>query len=316
MEAQNCLIALLRRLGFAIAWDKVEGPSRNMIFLGIEIDTVSGLFTLPERKLIEFHELVMDILARSRVSLKQLQALAGKLNWASSVVRGGRSYLRRILDVMKPLKSSRHKVKMSSELKDDLVWWRSFLRVFNGKRFLVQDKVTHLVWTDACIKAGGMYYKGDWQYVQWTKDFPQWKMSHINVKETAMIWVAAKRWAPSWQDGNVVIFSDNQVAVRCINKGTSRNPLIMSIIRDLFWLSVVYNVNIECRFLPGKDNCLADAISRLHQRGQLFIMEMCMGRITPLFMLIWPYYFCLHMSYCSFLALIPQILQWLRSARV
>ncbi|CAC5385457.1 unnamed protein product [Mytilus coruscus] len=37
--ALNCLIQLLRKLGFYINWNKVEGPSQRLIFLGILIDT-------------------------------------------------------------------------------------------------------------------------------------------------------------------------------------------------------------------------------------------------------------------------------------
>jgi len=100
-QALNCLLWLLRKLGFAIAWEKVECPSHTLTFLGIEIDTIRDLFLLPEVKLNEFRSLIDSILASSRISLKKLQSLAGKLNWASSVVRGGRIYLRRILDMTK-----------------------------------------------------------------------------------------------------------------------------------------------------------------------------------------------------------------------
>ena len=41
--AQNVLIRLLHELGFDVAWDKVEGPSQCLTFLGIEIDTVAEL---------------------------------------------------------------------------------------------------------------------------------------------------------------------------------------------------------------------------------------------------------------------------------
>ncbi|CAG2193334.1 unnamed protein product [Mytilus edulis] len=37
--ALTCLIKLLRKLGFYINWNKVEGPSQRLIFLGILIDT-------------------------------------------------------------------------------------------------------------------------------------------------------------------------------------------------------------------------------------------------------------------------------------
>jgi hypothetical protein len=86
LDAQNCLIFLLRELGFSIAWDKVEGPSKSLVFLGVNIDTVKGCLELPPAKLAEFHALVKETRLKRRLSLKQLQVLAGKLNWAAMVV--------------------------------------------------------------------------------------------------------------------------------------------------------------------------------------------------------------------------------------
>ena len=37
-EALNCLIQLLRKLGFAIHWGKVVDPTRIITFLEIELD--------------------------------------------------------------------------------------------------------------------------------------------------------------------------------------------------------------------------------------------------------------------------------------
>ena len=78
---------------------------------------------LPEGKLRKFELLVDSALGQTRLTLKQLQALAGKLNWACSVVRGGRIYLCRLLDAMKPLKKARHNLRMTLRMKSDLLWW-------------------------------------------------------------------------------------------------------------------------------------------------------------------------------------------------
>ena len=96
-------IMLLRYLGFRINWNKVVDPAQCITFLGIEIDTKQMCKRLPNEKM-EALKVELDYFAkRKRASKKQLQSLAGKLNWATGVIYGGRVFLRRILDTIRPL---------------------------------------------------------------------------------------------------------------------------------------------------------------------------------------------------------------------
>ena len=93
-RAQQVLVSLLRRLGFGIAWSKVEDPVKKLIFLGLEINIDEMSIALPKSKVGELLGLLKDFSVRKRASCKQLQRLAGKLNWASQVIKCGRCYLR------------------------------------------------------------------------------------------------------------------------------------------------------------------------------------------------------------------------------
>ena len=311
---RNILIQLLRRLGFAIAWEKIVGPSQHIVFLGVLLDSTNCTIMLPKDKLDQFKVLIGESLNRKRWSLKQLQQLAGKLNWASSVVRGGRVYLRRILDLMRPLRNNRHKVRMSTSMREDLLWWNKFLSIFNGVRVIKLNSIVYSAAVDACTTGGGMSFERDWLYVNWAKDYPSLCDSHINVKEAASVLLALKRWGPQWSNSKVVIWSDNKTAVACINKGTSRSREIMSIIREIFWYRELYNITLCCNYLPGVWNVLADSISRLNEVGMLSSLNNSLAFKVPLFNCVWPLYFALHMSYKSFLYLVPQILRWLPSS--
>ena len=158
LEALNTLVFLLRDLGFSIAWDKVEGPTKSLVFLGVQIDSVKACLELPPDKLIKFSRLIKDTLSQKRISLKQLQVLAGKLNWAAAVVRGGRVYLRRVIDMMKPMHALRHKALISNEMREDLLWWDKFLLVFNGKSWFHTTSQWVNVYVDASNVGGGMVW--------------------------------------------------------------------------------------------------------------------------------------------------------------
>ena len=55
------------------------------------------------------------------------------MNFLSKVVKGGRTFLRRVLHPMNRLKRPFYKSRLTSDLGKDFRWWLSFCRVFNGK---------------------------------------------------------------------------------------------------------------------------------------------------------------------------------------
>ena len=67
---------------------------------------------------------------------------------------------------------------------------------------------------------------------------------HINYKEVLAIVLAAKQWGSKWCNQHVIIYSDSTTAVGIINKDTCRNPIVMHYLRELFWLSAIYNFQI------------------------------------------------------------------------
>ena len=80
---------------------------------------------------------------------------------------------------------------------------------------------------------------------------------------------ADKRWSHLWSNRHIIIHSDSTSAVSIVNKGTTKNSTLMSFLRELFWLSALYNFRITAVYIPGHMNYIADATSRLHQASYL-----------------------------------------------
>ncbi len=130
--AQNTLLSLLISLGFQISWKKVVGPSRVLSYLGIEIDTRNCTLSLSGGKVKKLKAKLETFQSKERASKRQLQSLAGSLNWACQAVRGGRYFLRRVIDSVNCLKRPNHKFKLTNDFKLDVKWWLCFLDTFNG----------------------------------------------------------------------------------------------------------------------------------------------------------------------------------------
>ena len=262
--ALNCLIQLLRKLGFSIHWGKLVDPTQRITLLGIELDSLSMSMRLPSDKLQGFRRELQGFLLRKRASKRQLQMIAGKLSWAAGVVRGGRVFLRRIFDQISFLKHASHKAVISPEMRKDLLWWFQFLETFNGRSTVLNKQPLFSVFTDACDDAAGGSFGLDWFYFNWNQDLPEASFLHINEKEILAVVLAAQRWAKLWVNRRIVLQSDNMTVVSSLNRGTCKNKLVMQCLRYLFWLSASYNFHLTARHIPGCLNIAADSASRLH----------------------------------------------------
>ncbi len=90
----------MRHWGSPLATHKWAGPTTSIIFGGIEIDTVVGQLRFPARKLARLMATIPGREGRRSYQKNQLQSLIGLLNHACKVVRPGRSFLRRMIDLL------------------------------------------------------------------------------------------------------------------------------------------------------------------------------------------------------------------------
>ena len=263
--AFQTLIDLLVRLGFEINWRKVTYPTQILTFLGVEINAVERTLSLPADKLDDLRTLLRETCGRKSVSKRELLSLLGKLNWAARVVRGGRTFMRRLIDLSKTLRRPNHRAKLSHAARADIEWWETFMKSFNGvSYFLVSEPISAgQINTDTCDDGGAGFFNGDWFYINWTLDDPSLRECHINEKELFSILHAVRRWGPTWANKRVHVFADSDSAVCAINKGTSPSPAFMPHIRELFWHSAANNFVLTAHHVKGSDNTLADALSRL-----------------------------------------------------
>ena len=200
----DTLLYQCNRLGVPIAAHKTEGPSSCLVLLGIEIDTVSGELRLPADKLQRLQTLLQQWGDKKVCTRKELESLVGLLNHACKGVRAGRSFLRRMIDLL----HLRHHnsagigppIRLNTEFRADLAWWRSFASTWNGVSFLPvpHQLPVHQVTSDASGQWGCGAWSGErWFQVQWdstTAALP------ITVKELLPILLAGILWGRAWRN--------------------------------------------------------------------------------------------------------------------
>ena len=122
-----------------IAAHKCDGPTTCITFLGIENDTVSGQLRLPRDKLDHLRLLLEEWRQCKHCDRKQLESLIGLLNHPCKVVRSGRSFLRRMIDLLHAVHHPHHSkvpIRLNKRFCSDLAWWSAFIGDWNRVSFL------------------------------------------------------------------------------------------------------------------------------------------------------------------------------------
>ena len=260
--------ALCEDLGVLQAPHKMTPPSLLTEFLGINIDSGEWKASLPQEKVQDGVELLNGASASKKMPLLAVQSLVGKLSFASTVVPA-RAFLRRLIDRMKGVTKPWYQIKVTQEMVQDLQTWLDFMSQYNGVTFfralnMIPDN--HLNMGADASKAGygatfGKYwvqerYKGDWVRM--------FEKGHIGITtlELYPILVLIGMFGHKIKNSTVVFHSDNDGVVKVLNKQSSTNKIIMSIVRPLVLLLMRHNIMLKSKHIPGLKNVLCDLISR------------------------------------------------------
>jgi hypothetical protein len=264
------LISLFDHLGVPLAPAKVCGPARTLTFLGIEIDSVLRVARLPADKFAALLSLLAAWRDRRRCSKRDLLSLIGHLSFAAKVVKPGRLFLRRLIDLSTTVPGLHHRIRLSADSREDILWWLSFLPTWNGVSILQAPPVSsadlHLFTDASALGIGGVFGRRwfslpltAFRRIAW---FPTSSPFDINFWELLALLVAFFTWSALFRDRQVYIHTDNLPLVYMWSRG-ARSSLIMRLLRALFLRTARCNANLLLLHIPGHDNVLADFLSRL-----------------------------------------------------
>ena len=259
-EQLQTTLNMCARLGVPLATEKLEGPTECLTFLGIEVDTRAGALRLPQAKLVRIRKALQEWEVKRSCTKRQLQSLIGTLQHACQVVRPGWSFLRRMIELERVPKRPHHFVRLNTSFRADLRWWRVFIDCWNGVSVIpgpARDEV--VVTSDASGSWGcGAWTQDSWLQYKWPDncDF------HISFKELFALVLAAAVWGRGWNGSMVQWRCDNQAAVRVLSTRCCCDAPMMHLLRCLFFYEAHHHFSVGGVYVPGKENDLADDLSR------------------------------------------------------
>ena len=267
-EALEALEHCCSQLGVPLATHKTVNPTPCLTFLGIVIDTEANQLRLPEDKLARLRELLITWGDRKACTRRELESLTGTLNHACKAVRPGRSFLRRMLNLLKSphaqnaRKRAMQQIRLNRDFRSDLQWWRVFAERWNGTAIATVGEGNPSI--ELISDASGKWGCGAWSGTSWFQ--LRWNSISqgfaICVKELIPIVVAIVIWGERWRGQRVLCRCDNQAVVAALNSRSCRENHIMHMLRCLFFFEAHFDCDLLAVYISSQDNDRADALSR------------------------------------------------------
>jgi hypothetical protein len=293
-ESMACqYLAMTRVLGpSAIAEDKDSGWFKEGSILGLWFDFDNSQLSMKPDKIAKAWNRVTEVEQRDRLSRSMGDKLLGSLRYLSLVIRPAKAFFQRLHKFVISIRRGIVQ-RIPIEVLEDLTWMKLVLlcgKLNNVKFADILDLTSPDVMCVMDASGEGscaVDVTNQRAFVHAHSDedaqlFAQVAGNSedalgINVMEMSSALHAALLWAPAWHKANKVTHVhfclDNVSAVAWINKRYSPNERGQNIVRLLTLVEILFNLRFSASYIPGEENILADAGSRLSDPDKYILFK-------------------------------------------
>ena len=282
IECAVVAASIIKKFGLALSPEKTEGPSQELEFLGIVIDSRTRTLSISKKRKKELLDILTSFSSRIRASVSKIQSLLGKLAFAAQVLPGAKPFTRRIIDVIRG-RHHRAMVDLDEPFQLDVSHWKSNIESWNGTQRWRADFSSPVVFgSDASTEGFGYGLEsvpasvlqrlpahmapGNIRVGVWSGSngdaARQRTHRRIQWGEMFCTLAAATEYGGYLKDQHVVFVVDNDSDVGVINRQSSRNPDVCCLLRSLCRLSLHHNFSFSAVHRKGDENALMDWASR------------------------------------------------------
>ena len=217
------------------------------------------------------------------MSRRQVQQLAGKINFLPHVCRQARLFMARVLAYLRAHPPGY--TTISQGARADMRWFLSFLPLYNGISIIPEPTPSSIVEADSCMVGGGAI-RG---HICYSFHYPEQMTSDHHISQLEAInCMAAVRVLIGPQDcGKLIeIHCDNLAAVSVYHTGRGRDSVILACARAIWAHAAISDCSLTFKHIPGELMGVADTLSRvpisMEAESKAFAMcqLMCLDRIN------------------------------------
>ena len=259
----DLLLNSLEDLGFHVNFEKSQlRPDKVLDYIGytIRVGNPDGnpFICAQRRRVANLRKDISRALKQTSISARTLARIAGQCVSVAWCVEPAKLLLRGVYRVLSTRQSWSSQLILTPHCREDLAWWVEAVNCWNGKSIChrpieaqVITDASHLAWGAVL---GNKRAGGDWDIATSRRS--------SNYRELLAILLALLSFQSDIRGKSIQILSDNVTALAYIQHKGGPNAPLTEIARAIWSLAVRIGLSIVCKHIAGKDNILADTISR------------------------------------------------------
>ena len=274
---------LMADIGMPVAISKSLGPTQVLQYLGLILNFKLQRIEIPEDKRIKCMNLVSKLIEvyerRAKTTVKQIQKVAGSLNFLCQALPAGRPFLCSLYRATRTAKGDKRRGgnhrRLNFETYEDLKMFKTFLKEnahvkvktvpFLNRLNIDNDKIE--MYADAAGAADkgiGCIFGDEWFHGKWSETdlFKNGYRPNIALLELTAITVGFEIWAPRLAGRTVTLRSDNATTVCFLNKKKADIPAAMQLLRRLTLSCLRFQITVRAVHIKGILNTESDLVSR------------------------------------------------------
>ena len=260
-------VLTLQFLGYTVNVPKSGlEPKQKKEHLGLILNSIEMSVTITQDKVNKMIDLSQKILAMDQVQIRTLASLIGQMNAARLATLYGPLHTKS-LEIAKNIALAKNQGDFDAFLvlspldRLDIQWW--IQNCPRASRPINTPPIDTTIYTDASLVGYGFYSKdlnkkggGRWSETE--------QQYHVNQLEIKAVHLALLCLFPHRANLHIKVFSDSQVAIRCIVKqGSTHSMTCNSETRNLLLFCEKQNFQLSMAHIPGLENTVADKKSRV-----------------------------------------------------
>lgn len=274
------LRSMIAHLGLIVASDKSEGPAQRLVFIGVGFDSLRCILFVEEAKRLAALSRLKRIVQRRRAHAKEMAGLAGFLNFISLVLPQLRPMFRAFYAWAVEAGYTRKELKVKFSTRRDAMLCIAVLERWNST-YPWYSRIDVTIATDgstsntgigggflsmtpsiaASLAAQGL--ESNYSGLLGNR-FEEFLASSADIQWSEMlaVLVFVLICYDALSGKTVLVRCDNSASVAVINKWSTRDRALRTILRVLAMVCLIGNIHLRVRHIAGKDNELADHWSR------------------------------------------------------
>ena len=254
-------------------------PIKDLIFLGIGVNTVSNVLYIPEKKKERIIKAINKAIRAKRATARQLAALTGKLISTGLVLGNVTLLMTKYLhmSIMSRQTWDSYYSLSDNEL-SELIFWSKQLPKMGVRSLHNVSETMRVVYSDASSVACGGFMVGVGKSICHRAWSDHEKVKSSTWRELVGVYTVLHSMIHLLRGKSVKWFSDNQGIVSIVKRG-SMKPDLQEYAIKIYNVCIENNVRIEMEWIPRSLNEKADYISNIIDYDDWFVTDSFFKRI-------------------------------------